>query len=121
MAPTVLLVHGAMHTPWIFEPLRERLAARAVTSTAVQLPSSNPDSAATGGLADDVATVREAVAAVGGPVVLAAHSYGGVPLPFEAPTRAQGFPGTGRPGRAGSAWHGLSVFGTWVTEPTGTG
>ncbi|WP_328930840.1 MULTISPECIES: alpha/beta hydrolase [unclassified Streptomyces] len=84
MNPTVVLVHGAMHTPWIFEPLRERLSTRGIASRAVQLPSSNPDSAAAQGLSEDVEVVRAAVAAVDGPVVLAAHSYGGVPATWAA-------------------------------------
>ncbi|GAA2294569.1 alpha/beta hydrolase [Streptomyces hawaiiensis] len=84
MKPTAVLVHGAMHTPWIFDPLRERLTARGIDSVVVQLPSSNPDSAAAQGLTEDVAVVRAAVEAVAGPVVLAAHSYGGVPATWVA-------------------------------------
>ncbi|WP_327722252.1 alpha/beta hydrolase [Streptomyces sp. NBC_00490] len=84
MNPTVVLVHGAMHTPWIFTPLSEQLTARGIASQAVQLPSSNPDSAAAQGLAEDVAVVRAAIDAVSGPVVLAAHSYGGVPATWAA-------------------------------------
>lgn len=79
MPPTVVLVHGAMHTPWIFEPLRAHLGALGITAHAPQLPSSHPDSAATRGLAEDVVAVRAAIDAADGPVVLAAHSYGGVP------------------------------------------
>lgn len=84
MTPAVLLVHGAMHTPCVFQPLRERLTARGITSHAVQLPSSNPDSAATLGLSDDAGTVRAAIDAIDGPVILAAHSYGGVPATWAA-------------------------------------
>ncbi|MFJ9736933.1 alpha/beta hydrolase [Streptomyces sp. NPDC101166] len=84
MNPTVVLVHGAMHTPWIFDPLRERLTARGIVSRAVRLPSSDRDSAAAQGLTEDVAVVRAEIAAVGGPVVLAAHSYGGVPATWAA-------------------------------------
>ncbi|MEU1317177.1 alpha/beta hydrolase [Streptomyces tibetensis] len=84
MNPTVVLVHGAMHTPWIVDPLRERLTALGIESLAVQLPSSNPDSAAAQGLTEDVAVLRAAVEAVAGPVVLAAHSYGGVPATWIA-------------------------------------
>ncbi|MFD7242337.1 alpha/beta fold hydrolase [Streptomyces massasporeus] len=84
MNPTVVLVHGAMHTPWIFDPLREKLSALGITSQAMQLPSSNPDSGAAQGLTEDVAAVCAAVEAVDGPVVLAAHSYGGVPATWAA-------------------------------------
>lgn len=86
MIPTVVLVHGAMHTPWIFTRLRDVLARRGLASLAVQLPSSHPDSAEAGGLVDDLAAVRGAVAEVDGPVVLAAHSYGGVPATWAAAT-----------------------------------
>ncbi|MEH0448611.1 MULTISPECIES: alpha/beta hydrolase [unclassified Streptomyces] len=58
--------------------------ARGVASRAVQLPSSDPDSAAAQGLTEDVAVVRAAVEAVDGRVVLAAHSYGGVPATWAA-------------------------------------
>ncbi|MFC9132049.1 alpha/beta fold hydrolase [Streptomyces sp. NPDC057099] len=89
MNPTVVLVHGAMHTPWIFAPLRERLGARGIASLAVHLPSSDPDSAAAQGLTDDIAVLRAAVEAVDGPVVLAAHSYGGVPATWVAAEAGQ--------------------------------
>jgi pimeloyl-ACP methyl ester carboxylesterase len=82
--PTVLLVHGAMHTPWIFNPLRVQLALHGVNSHALQLPSSNPDSAATRGLHEDASTVRAAIEAIDAPVILAAHSYGGVPATWAA-------------------------------------
>lgn len=84
MKPTILLVHGAMHTPWIFDPLRAQLAARGLDSHAMQLPSSNPDSAAAQGLREDAATVRAAIEAIDAPVILAAHSYGGVPATWAA-------------------------------------
>lgn len=74
--PTVILVHGAMHTPWIFHRLRAELDARGIASLAVQLPSSHPDSTRARGLPEDVAAVEAAVDEVDGPVVLAAHSYG---------------------------------------------
>ncbi|MFC9685524.1 esterase/lipase family protein, partial [Streptomyces sp. NPDC056948] len=89
MNPTVVLVHGAMHTPWIFDPLRERLDARGIASHTVQLPSSAPDSAAAQGLTEDVAVLRAAVEEVDGPVVLAAHSYGGVPATWVAAEAGQ--------------------------------
>ncbi|WP_046733261.1 alpha/beta fold hydrolase [Streptomyces humi] len=73
--PTVLLVHGAMYTPWIFDRPRERLTVRGIGSHAVQLPSSNPDSGAAEGLTEDVTVVRDPIADIGGPAVLAAHSY----------------------------------------------
>jgi pimeloyl-ACP methyl ester carboxylesterase len=65
----VLLVHGAWHGGWcwdeIIEPLR-RLGLRPIT---VDLPMTS--------LADDVDCVRQAIAAVGEPMILCGHSYGG--------------------------------------------
>ncbi|MFF4490490.1 alpha/beta fold hydrolase [Streptomyces sp. NPDC001544] len=125
MNPTVVLVHGAMHTPWIFEPLRERLTARGIESRAVQLPSSNPDSAATEGLTEDVAAVRDAIDAVGGPVVLAAHSYGGVPATWAAAEAERvaelvylaAF--ALEPGTSMMEWMGGDYPPTWIHSPDG--
>ncbi|MEU1803656.1 alpha/beta hydrolase [Streptomyces sp. NPDC019937] len=125
MTPTVVFVHGAMHTPWIFDPLRERLTARGIASRAVQLPSSNPDSAATQGLTEDVEVVRAAVAAADGPVVLAAHSYGGVPATWAAAEADQvtelvyiaAF--ALEPGTSMIEWMGGDFPPTWLHSPDG--
>ncbi|WP_371663066.1 alpha/beta fold hydrolase [Streptomyces sp. NBC_00280] len=125
MNATVVLVHGAMHTPWIFGPLRERLSARGIPSRAVQLPSSNPDSAATRGLAEDVATVRAEIDSVDGPVVLAAHSYGGVPATWAAVDAGQvtelvyiaAF--ALEPGVSMMKWMGGDFPPTWIHSPDG--
>ncbi|MFM9589344.1 alpha/beta fold hydrolase [Streptomyces scabiei] len=125
MNPTVVLVHGAMHTPWIFDPLRERLAARGVASRAVQLPSSNPDSAAARGLTEDVAVVRAEIEAADGPVVLAAHSYGGVPATWAAAKEDRvaelvyiaAF--ALEPGVSMMEWMGGDFPPTWIHSPDG--
>ncbi|GHO90179.1 hypothetical protein KSF_002270 [Reticulibacter mediterranei] len=84
MNVTVLLVHGAMNTPWIWKPVQERLTAQGIASMAVQLPSSHPDSRAVQDIEADVAVLRAAIEAAPGPVVLAANSYGGVPATWVA-------------------------------------
>ncbi|MFJ1806900.1 MULTISPECIES: alpha/beta fold hydrolase [unclassified Streptomyces] len=125
MKTTVVLVHGAMHTPWIFDPLRERLSARGVASRAVQLPSSDPDSAAALGLREDVAVVRAAIEAVGGRVVLAAHSYGGVPATWAAAEADQvaelvhlaAF--ALEAGTSMTEWMGGDFPSTWIHSPDG--
>lgn len=76
---TIVLIPGAMHGAWVFEPLIAALAARGLSATALDLPSSSADTAEIGSLTDDVEAIRSAVAELDGPVVLAAHSYGGVP------------------------------------------
>lgn len=72
---TLVLVHGAWHGAWAWEPLERELQGRGVATSAVELPSVGD---ATADLRTDVAVLRDAVAAVDGPVVLVGHSYGGV-------------------------------------------
>lgn len=76
--PALVLVHGAWHGPWAFRQLTEQL--RDVEVHTVALPSAGSDPAALGDLHDDAAAVAAAVAAVEGPVVVLAHSYGGQPV-----------------------------------------
>lgn len=83
---TVVLIPGAMHGRWVFEPLLAALAARGVSAVAIDLASSSPDTAGLGSVSDDVDAIRSAVGDVEGPVVLAAHSYGGIPARAAAGT-----------------------------------
>ena len=74
MDPLILFVHGANHDGWCWSPVLERLDRAGVAGRAVDLPLTSFE--------DDTATVREAVleAARVRPVVLVAHSYGGLPV-----------------------------------------
>ncbi|MFJ5260469.1 alpha/beta hydrolase [Streptomyces sp. NPDC088387] len=80
--PVLLLVHGAWHGPWCWEQLIDELPD--VDVRTVALPSSGTggggDAGALGDLRDDAAVVAHAVAEIDGPVVVVAHSYGGVPV-----------------------------------------
>ncbi|MEU0186909.1 alpha/beta hydrolase [Streptomyces sp. NPDC006207] len=76
--PTLVLVHGAWHGTWCWQPLAEQLPDLDVRTVA--LPSSGPDPAALGGLYDDAEAVAKAIAVVGGPTVVVGHSYGGCPV-----------------------------------------
>jgi pimeloyl-ACP methyl ester carboxylesterase len=81
--PTMLLVHGAWHGPWVWSRLVPALAGLGWRSRTVQLPSST--AAATGstvgpGVTADAEVVRRAIEEVGGPVAVLAHSYGGIPV-----------------------------------------
>jgi pimeloyl-ACP methyl ester carboxylesterase len=67
---TVVLVHGAWHGAWCWDKVVALLSAAGVPASAVELPLTS--------LADDVDATRAAIDAVGGPVVLCGHSYGGV-------------------------------------------
>ena len=68
--PTVLLVHGAFAESASWNGVIERLHAEGVTAVAVANPLRS--------LAGDAAYLRDVIASVDGPVLLAAHSYGGL-------------------------------------------
>ncbi|HET6703991.1 alpha/beta hydrolase [Amycolatopsis sp.] len=68
--PTVVLVHGAFAESASWHGVVERLLARHVDVVAAANPLRS--------LAGDAAYVRDVVANIGGPVVLAGHSYGGM-------------------------------------------
>lgn len=84
--PNVLLVHGAWHGSWFWEPLRAELGELEVHT--VDLPScvGGPDEV--GDLWADVAAVEQALSEIEGPVVVVAHSYGGLPVTEAAVGRA---------------------------------
>jgi pimeloyl-ACP methyl ester carboxylesterase len=70
MTATVVLVHGAFHGAWCWEPVRAALDERGVANLAPDLPLS--------GLDVDVKTARATLDAVDGRIVLCGHSYGGM-------------------------------------------
>lgn len=78
--PAVLLVHGAWHNSGCWDKVRGILEARGRTVSTVDLPTVHDEGKAALGLYDDARAVRAAVESVGGPVVVVAHSYGGVPV-----------------------------------------
>jgi pimeloyl-ACP methyl ester carboxylesterase len=78
MPPTLLLVHGAWHTSWCWQPLVDELSD--VDVVTVDLPSSGTDPQSLGDLTADAETVRTALAGIEGPVVVVGHSYGGIPI-----------------------------------------
>jgi pimeloyl-ACP methyl ester carboxylesterase len=75
-SPTLLLVHGAWHGGWCWSKLRAALETRDIRTHTVDLPSAGAPS----GIAEDTRTVRNALASIDGPVVVVAHSYGGIPV-----------------------------------------
>lgn len=77
MTTTFVLVPGAWHQPSTFDLLRAELRRLGRRGVAVKLPTTGPDPR--GGLAEDAAAVRAAIEGVDGPVVVLAHSYGGIP------------------------------------------
>ena len=67
--PNVVLVHGAFADGSSWSAVTEDLQAKAFNVTAPQFPLSS--------LADDVARLRQVLAWLDGPVIVAGHSYGG--------------------------------------------
>ncbi|MEU9110979.1 alpha/beta fold hydrolase [Streptomyces sp. NPDC048483] len=81
--PTLLLVHGAWHGAWCWAKLETELAAEGWVSRTVDLPSAlraDPSAGPLPGVLDDADVIREAIAAIAGPVAVVAHSYGGIPV-----------------------------------------
>jgi pimeloyl-ACP methyl ester carboxylesterase len=79
-APNLLLVHGAWHGAWCWEALTPELVRRGWAVHTVDLPSASADRANQAGMYDDARAVRAALERIGGPVVVLAHSYGGLPV-----------------------------------------
>lgn len=77
--PAILLVHGAWHNAASWDKVRTELESRGRTVHAIDLPTVHASDKAFLGMYDDARTVRAAIEAIDGPVVVAAHSYGGVP------------------------------------------
>ena len=75
--PSVLLVPGAWYKPDHFRLLMDELADLDVHT--VRLTSSGDDPAALRDMYADAEVIAQAVAAIDGPVVVVAHSYGGIP------------------------------------------
>jgi pimeloyl-ACP methyl ester carboxylesterase len=75
--PVLVLVHGAAHGAWAWDRVVGEMRGSEVR--AVALPSAGTDPGVLGDLRVDAAVVRSAVEAIDGPVVVCAHSYGGVP------------------------------------------
>ena len=75
--PSVLIVPGAWHKPTHFRLLIDELADLDVHT--VTLTSSGDDPATLRDMYADAEVIEQAVAAIDGPVVVVAHSYGGIP------------------------------------------
>jgi pimeloyl-ACP methyl ester carboxylesterase len=85
--PTLVLVPGAWHRPSTYDLLRGELDILGYATRAVKLPTAGPDPH--GSLYDDAAAIREAVGSLSGPVVVVAHSYGGIPAAEGTPDGVQ--------------------------------
>ncbi|KAK2733642.1 hypothetical protein FQN55_003280, partial [Onygenales sp. PD_40] len=79
--PTLILVHGAYHSPATYDPILPLLHAAGYRTTTVTLPSIGSSPGHTDNLAD-VEAARKVISAVvvelGHEAVVVSHSYGGV-------------------------------------------
>ncbi|GAA3168515.1 alpha/beta hydrolase [Blastococcus jejuensis] len=74
-----VLVHGGFVGGWYWQEVADLMRSHGHRVEVIeQLPSAGPEPAALGDLAADADLVRSVVAAVGEPVVLVGHSYGGM-------------------------------------------
>jgi pimeloyl-ACP methyl ester carboxylesterase len=74
---TLVLVHGAWHGAWCWDRVLPGLARAGVPAVAIDLPGHGASPEPLGDLASDARSLRQAIDSVAGPVVVAAHSYGG--------------------------------------------
>jgi pimeloyl-ACP methyl ester carboxylesterase len=77
MTATAVLVHGAWHGAWCFDPVIPLLAARGVAAIAVDLPGHGNDPGPFTDLHGDAARVTAVLDGIEGDTVLLGHSYGG--------------------------------------------
>lgn len=78
--PTIVLIHGAWHTPHCWFLVTSQLKEYGYSFQAIQLPSVGGDLATT--VEDDAAHIRKTtseLAAAGKDIILVLHSYGGIP------------------------------------------
>ena len=74
----VLLVHGAWHGAWCWEPVLEALRSLGLRSEAIDLPGHGDSVEPLGDLHGDADAVRSRLDAIGEPTLLVGHSYGGM-------------------------------------------
>jgi pimeloyl-ACP methyl ester carboxylesterase len=75
---TVVLVHGAWHSPWCWNQVIAELNQYGIASVTVDLPSCRDDGTPAGDMHADAAEIRRTLDQYED-VVLVAHSYGGIP------------------------------------------
>src|SRR5882757_293134 len=73
ITPTLVLVYGAWHREWCWQPLIDHL--QGIDVRTLELPSTGADADLLGDMHDDAHVVRRVVEDVDGAAVVWAHSY----------------------------------------------
>ncbi|MFD3947297.1 alpha/beta fold hydrolase [Streptomyces sp. NPDC058579] len=76
LRPTLLLVHGSWHGAWCWEKVTPVLEADGWPTRAIDLPSAGSRA----DMQDDARAILRELENIDGPVVVVAHSYGGIPV-----------------------------------------
>jgi pimeloyl-ACP methyl ester carboxylesterase len=76
--PVIVLVPGAWHGSWVWREVINELTVAGWEVQTVDLPSVAETARPRFGLHDDAEAIRRQIEGVEGPVVVVAHSYGGV-------------------------------------------
>jgi pimeloyl-ACP methyl ester carboxylesterase len=92
-SPLVVLVHGAWHGAWCWSALQSRLDDRGIASVAIDLPGHGVSTLPLGDLHGDAQHVADVIEALGRPVVLVGHSYGGAVITEAAVRTSSSGPG----------------------------
>jgi len=80
---TLVLLHGAWHGAWCWEPLRAELGALGLSSVAMDLPAGEPQAGAAR-YAEVAAAAVDSAGAAGGDLVVVPHSLAGLYAPVVA-------------------------------------
>ncbi|MEM8902991.1 MAG: alpha/beta hydrolase [Actinomycetota bacterium] len=80
MTATVVLVHGAWHGAWSWQPVTRRLRSKRIDVRPLDLPGHGDSPDALGDLDADAAAITAVLDDVDGPVVLVGHSLGGAAI-----------------------------------------
>jgi pimeloyl-ACP methyl ester carboxylesterase len=73
----VVLVHGALHGSWVWEPIEADLHSRGIKTITIDLPSIGHRGDTLPGITADVAALTDLLDSTAGRKVVVGHSYGG--------------------------------------------